>query len=321
MTGTRAPRDSGAALLTILLIVAVMSVAALAALDSLGRSLNLSRISSERSQALWAARSTEAVGATAIRRLEDLGLEAMSNPETFREPITLPFDRGVIQASIQDASNCFNLNSITGEPDNVADMQFQELLVALGFFRNNARELSDALADWIDDDTVPRTFGAEDGYYTTLDTPYRPANSQLVNITELRAVRGFTPEVIAQIAPLVCVRAATYQPWLNIDTMTEDQAPLLVALYSDELSTEDARTVIRARPVSGWQSRQAFVDNSVIKAIAEPARRDSLLMTRPSHVRLTALIVSGSSRETLDLVYEVGKGSAPRLVQRSTGAF
>ena len=48
MMQRKTPNDQGAALLSILMIVAVMSVAALAAVEALGRSLSLARVSSER---------------------------------------------------------------------------------------------------------------------------------------------------------------------------------------------------------------------------------------------------------------------------------
>ena len=66
-------KDRGAALLSILMIVMVMSVAALAAVEALGRSLSLARVSSERSQTIWAGRSTEALGVLAVARIKTLG--------------------------------------------------------------------------------------------------------------------------------------------------------------------------------------------------------------------------------------------------------
>jgi general secretion pathway protein K len=321
MNRTSTPDDRGAALLSILMIVAVMSVAALTAVDALGRSLSLARVSSQRSQTMWAARSTEAIGAIAITRMRTLDDGAIRQAMETGEAITLPFARGIIQATLTDASNCLNLNAIGGEPDDIASLQFRALLEAQGMFPSDARALADSLADWIDPNTAQRIFGAEDNYYGTLETPYRAANTQLQNMTELRAIKGFTPEIIERIQPLVCVRPSKFQSALNIETLTEADAPLLMALYSSELGKEQALSVIRARPLSGWQLRDLFLENNNIRSIAVAARNDSILGLGPTHLRLTARISSGSTHETLQLVYATDMGGTARLIERTTGDF
>ncbi len=65
-------------------------------------------------------------------------------------------------------------------------------------------EIATALVDWIDADineTLPG--GAEDGAYLLAVPPYRAANRPLVDISELRLVQGYTPEVITALAPHV----------------------------------------------------------------------------------------------------------------------
>lgn len=321
MTPVSPPKDRGAALLSILMIVAVMSVAALTAVDALGRSISLARVSSERSQTLWAARSTEAIGAIAISRLKDMDDDTIRQALETGQAITLPFERGVIQATLTDNSNCFNLNTITGEADDTNHIRFQTLLEAQGLFRSDARALAESLADWIDTDSNPRAFGAEDGYYGTLETPYRAANARLVNLSELRAIKGFTPEIIETIRPLVCVRPSTFQSAMNIETLRESDAPLLIALYSGELSLEQAKSVIRARPLAGWLTPDAFLSNSEIQSIAVASRNDSTIALRPTSLRLTAHIVSGPTQETLQLTYAMDEGGQASLIQRTTGDF
>ena len=67
--------------------------------------------------------------------------------------------------------------------------------------------LAPALLDWIDAD-IDATFpdGAEDDEYLRADLPYRAANRPLVDISELRLVKGYTPEVLARAgAPYHCL--------------------------------------------------------------------------------------------------------------------
>ena len=140
-------------------------------------------------------------------------------------------------------------------------------------------------------------------------------------IVRLSPLTEITPEIIALIQPLVCVRPDRFQSALNIETLTEEEAPLLIALYSGELSREDAQSVIRAKPLAGWQSLDTFLQNAQIQTIAVAARNDSMLSLKPSNLRLTARIVSGSTQENLQLVYAMDKGGQASLIQRTTGDF
>jgi len=57
-------------------------------------------------------------------------------------------------------------------------------------------ELIDSFLDWTDPDAIPRRYGAELDYYTSLPEPYKPRNGPIDSIDELLLVRGFTPEVL-----------------------------------------------------------------------------------------------------------------------------
>ncbi len=61
-----------------------------------------------------------------------------------------------------------------------------------------------AILDWLDADSDTRfPGGAEDDYYMSQEQPYRAANRSFADITELRLVRGITPEIYARLAPFV----------------------------------------------------------------------------------------------------------------------
>lgn len=57
-------------------------------------------------------------------------------------------------------------------------------------------EIADAILDWLDEDDLARTNGAEAEYYQALDPPYSPADGPLASIDELLLVRGVTPELL-----------------------------------------------------------------------------------------------------------------------------
>ena len=70
---------------------------------------------------------------------------------------------------------------------------------------DEAMALTEAISDFIDPDTNRRRDGAEADEYRYADFPYLPANRALASVSELRSVRGMTPEIYEALAPLVTV--------------------------------------------------------------------------------------------------------------------
>lgn len=71
--------------------------------------------------------------------------------------------------------------------------------------QEQAIAITEAIADFIDADDQPRLEGAEDDAYRNATPPYRTANQPMASVSELRAVRGITPEIYQALAPLVTV--------------------------------------------------------------------------------------------------------------------
>jgi len=57
-------------------------------------------------------------------------------------------------------------------------------------------ELADAILDWLDEDDMPREYGAESEYYQQLDPPYVARNGPLRSLEELLSVRGMSRDLL-----------------------------------------------------------------------------------------------------------------------------
>jgi type II secretory pathway component PulK len=79
------------------------------------------------------------------------------------------------------------------EEEEVAPSGARDLLMTLP---GMTMDVADAILDWIDEDDVPREFGVESEYYTTLSPPYAPRNGPLITVEELLLVRGVTPQLL-----------------------------------------------------------------------------------------------------------------------------
>ena len=254
--------ETGAALLTVLMLVAVIGVIAAASLERMKiatrQSINMAAIDQARAYG-FAAESV------ALSRVADLvgrdpGKTTLDGDWQGRE-IPFPIDGGTATAKLLDGGNCFNLNSVvTGDVSTrlgarpVAIEQFAALMIILGIQPNDARLLSLALADWVDSDSTPLSGGAEDGSYARAEIPYRTANTLMVDASEIRLLAGMTPEIYATIRPWVCALPITELSPINVNTLLPAQAPLVAMLIPGKLNLQIAKQMIDERPQGGYGS-------------------------------------------------------------------
>ncbi|HEU4882497.1 MAG TPA: hypothetical protein VFT45_09640, partial [Longimicrobium sp.] len=102
-------------------------------------------------------------------------------------------DRVVAESSVLAGMECTVEMRASGAAldVNAADHgTLRRLFMALGRTAAGADSLADALADWRDEDDVPRPFGAEAAWYRSMRrTP--PRNGPLADARELPRIRGF----------------------------------------------------------------------------------------------------------------------------------
>jgi len=323
MTARRSDRE-GMALLTVLLLVAVMSVVAVAVLDDVRFSIRRASNSDIQDRAQDFASGAEALAQVQIERLvgQQDGRTAI-RPEWNGRPVTFPVDGGLVTAVLRDGQGCFNLNSVVegqGE-DLMARPQGVEQFVALGravgLPESKMRTIADSLVDWLDADPAPRPLGAEDGAYAGLAVPYRTGGVLLAEVTELRAVRGVDSATYARLRPFVCALPTARLTPLNANTLTVDQAPLLMSL--GPISLQTARAVIQARPADGWSSGDAFWNQPLLRTAPVPAdAREAVgVTTRFFSLRIDVRIGDFEAVRTA-LIQVAPTGAAHTVIQRWT---
>ncbi len=184
-----------------------------------------------RAAANWAA----AILAADNRTIDHLG-------EAWARPIPpLAAESAQLAGTVADEQAKFNVNNLVqdGGAASPADVvAFQRLLVLLGL----PPELAEPLVDWLDaDDAVTAPNGAESAYYLALDPPYRAANRRVVDLGELVRVKGFSPEILARLAPYVT--ALPVATPVNVNTAS---AVVLQAILPT-LSSAQAAAIVQNR--------------------------------------------------------------------------
>lgn len=260
------PSERGAALLTVLLLVAVIAVLAGTALEKLRLSTRLGGNAVAMDQARAYSFAAETL---ALTKVSDL-LKTNSARVTLaggwsNRPIPLPVPGGVATARLTDGGNCFNLNSLAVEASPAtyasytpARLQFARLIRLVGGSGASGDSIAAATSDWIDSDTSPLDLGAEDSAYGGQGTPYRTGNTLMGDASELRAVAGVTPAIYAKLRPWICALPIAKPSKINVNTLLPEQAPLLAMLMPDTLTVEGARQALLRRQPQGYADTGAF---------------------------------------------------------------
>ncbi len=214
--------------------------------------------------------------------------------EAWAAPLTAPIEEVAIEASMEDALSRFNLNQLQGRPSpynpngllnerfTVAQQRFMRLLPTYPdeeMTVDEAMTITQAVIDWVDtDDALTGSGGAENGYYSSLEKPYRAANRFFSSVTELRQIKGITNLLYDYLEPLVIALPNT--TGFNINT-----APVAVMRTLNKqnietpLSEEEALTLMSARPTTedktatAYQSVDDFLSSSEAGQVfdADPA--------------------------------------------------
>jgi general secretion pathway protein K len=252
------PSERGAALLTVLLLVAVMAAVAATALDRIGLA---SRLTANARDAMQERAWLTTAELLATTKIEDLKA-AQPNRVTLAgnwvpRQIALP-DGRTVTATVGDGGNCFNLNAlvrlvndtvVSQRPEGLAE--FRALMNTLGLDPGRAASIAASAADYIDDDDMAAPGGVERSGYPV---GALPANRPMADRSELRAVPGVKPEEYRVLEPWICALPVLGKSPLNVNTLSPEQAPLVVMMMQGKVDLNLARRVLASRPQGGWSN-------------------------------------------------------------------
>lgn len=271
------PRERGAALLTVLLLVAVMSTVAVTVLDRVGLATRLAGNARGAAQAQAWLGTAELL---AMVRIEDLRaaqpkrVTLAGNWLGVARTIDLP-DGMQVRAEVGDGGNCFNLNALVQSfdkkvlaPRPEGQLEFVALMAAVGIDSARANRIAASATDYIDDDDAPSRDGVEAGGYPPTALP---ANRAMTDRSELRSVPGVAAQDYARLERWLCALPIVGKSPININTLRPEEAPLLVMLAQGKVDLPRARAALARRPVSGYGSAGEFFGGSAFASVAVPS--------------------------------------------------
>ena len=197
-------RDSGAALITVILIISILLAAAVelrrSSISDVYHATNLSD-----GIKLTCIAKSGFYGAATLLANSKSDYETLRDDWAHAEDLSIQsksfFTNGRFIVKIEDEKGKIPLNKLV--IDGVLNKDIETVLLQLlkqpefKLEGNKAAEIVDAIIDWIDEDETIHGMGAESSYYATLNPPYSAKNAQLDCIEELLMIRGIDPKLFS----------------------------------------------------------------------------------------------------------------------------
>ncbi|CAA0287683.1 Type II secretion system protein K [Alteromonas infernus] len=329
--GNAPGKQQGVALMIVLMIVALVAVLATEMGTRLQLQVQRTMNLKDNNQAYWYAMGAEAFARKSIQSLVEQSPEVISIDQPWAQEFSYPLENGGLTANLEDLQACFNLNAITsGSASNNANSAssntteameaFHTMLLSLsvdGLDNYTADTLRDSLADWVDDDDNMRPYGAEDSEYESREFPYLAANGPLASKSELRIINGVSPEWLNALLPLVCVIPDYSELKINVNTLEEEDAPLLAGLTG--LDIQQAASLLSSRPQNGWDDTNAFLSEPSIQALNLTSSRQDWFSVKTEYFMLHTKTQYNKATFKLSTVFHASADSGVNVVNREFG--
>lgn len=256
-------RQSGVALVVVMMIVAFVVVIAVGMSGRLQLQLQRQVNLQQQQQAYWYAIAAEQVSIQLLKRTVAGKDNVNLSQDWAKLGATFPVDNGTITGKLIDLQSCFNLNNLQrpaeqqqiGAGQTASQKAFQRFLeLKITDLSMPAEYLTARISDWLDADSLLQTAGgAEQDDYAGLQMPFYTANSLMGSTSELRVMLDLTPADYELLKPWVCVIPKVSTSKLNLNTLTVENAALLAA-YIPELDESAASDLLGSRPEEGFAS-------------------------------------------------------------------
>lgn len=253
-------RQSGAALISVLLVVAIVTLVCAGMVARQQISIRSQANQMAIRQAWHYALGGEALAlgilaADVQKNEKGERPESVDHPqEAWAKPLPIfPIEQGKIAVRIEDLSGRLNVNNliVDGKIDKESVKRFERLLK----LHQIEKPFADRLLDWLDEDhETSGVYGAEDPQYLLMQPAYRAANRKMQDISELRLLLEMTEIEFRRIQPYVST-LPTFVP-INVNTASD----VVLATLADSLDPEAVQGLISGRGSDGYQDIRSFLD-------------------------------------------------------------
>jgi general secretion pathway protein K len=176
-------------------------------------------------------------------------------------------DLMILEVSVLDASNCFNLNSLFKPSGNSYEIRplykawLKRYLKLKQFNEADIESFIDQLVDWVDRDNQPLNFGAENYFYigpASKISQFTPKRL-LVDISEINNFPIMERVDYRDLITNLCGFPNRNNQIININSLVQSDS-LLIAAFFDEENLEYIASQILNMPKNGYDDVNVFID-------------------------------------------------------------
>lgn len=349
--------ERGIALIVVLLIVSIIMVIAVEMSSRLqlnvARTLNLK----SNNQAYWYALGAEHFAKNSLTTLVTLNPDNINLSQPWTETFVYPLEGGFIEAELIDMQACFNLNAINstfdanannqGNQNNDSNLPNAKATDNSNSDKGNSQNgstasqqafhkllenyiqdslitdtIRDALIDWIDEDSSPKSYGAEDAEYESSANPYLTANNPLGHISEIRLIKGIGQAIqlggLEVLKDVLCVLPET-QLMINVNTITPENSIVLSALLGETL--DSGTSIISSRPEEGFDEIEDFFALNEVQALNLSSEQKTWFDVKTNYFKLNTTAKFQGSQFKLTTIFRLEDGDITIVSREFGGAF
>ena len=294
--------ESGVALITVMLIVALATITAVAMTTrqqlDIYRTANL--INGE--QAYLYALGSES-WMTRILLRDSKKVDGLQDIWATSIP-ALPIPGGYIAGQVMDLQGRFNLNNLLQEDGKISLSDVVVLERLLNILELPVT-LTQIIVDWIDINEEQLNNGAEDNVYLMKNPAYRVANRLLTDPSEIRLLIGI--EEYYKLLPHISTLPTRTS--ININTTT---AEIMMALV-EGLSKSDATTLLTEIEQQSFSKYQTFIAHDILAGLKI---HDENLSISSSYFLFTSEVkIVQSQKKLTSILHRTGNGI--KVIQRN----
>ena len=216
-----------------------------------------------------------------IKRELNKNINVNKQNPIFNEDLIFQFDDFILQGSLTDYTNCFNVNHLITfkagkSKDNLKAIKyFENLLINYEINYLDAEQIIDQILDWMDDDDVPRNNGAENYFYASpLHNPREYTSKRLfINKSELLAIPSINKIKNRDIWQKLCVIPMSSNFYININSLRESDKYLLSSAIN-QLNLNEVTMMIKETPIEGFASVKDFLETFNLQQTELPIALD-----------------------------------------------
>lgn len=310
-------RQTGFALITVMLVTALVAIIASQLMYQQFRDIQRSENMLSQSQSVAVGNGLAAWVKTGLKLdLQDNQVDHLQ--ELWAQPLLpVPFAGGEVAGQLYDLQGRLNLNNLT--ETNQTKRAVWEAIVKR-FFQQQGFDpnLSDIIKDWVDKDNEISSYGAESETYLLKQPAYRTANQPLVMPQELRLLDGMNEAILSKIEPSITTLPKITA--INVNTAPES----VLGALAPWLSLDLAKSWVTEREQQPAESVADFKKFLQTQTQFEQAEIDKdlpneILTVQTQYFLLKGRMEYGESQQQLSAILFRASKQKVTLVQRWFG--